>query len=306
MLVSGGVSGTINEILKHNVDEIDYVELDPLLIKLGKKYTSDLDSEKLNIINKDGRLHVKSSDKKYDLIILDLPDPTTAQINRFYTLEFFKETKCILTEKGILSLSLSSSENYLNIEEKKLHSSIYNTLNQVYNNTIIIPGEETFYISSDEKLNYNISEKLNKKNISTKYVNQFYLKSKLTQERINYFLDSLDKNVHLNKDFNPISYYYNFLKWSSMLNQNYVLIGIFFLIIILYFILKLNPFTFSLFTTGFSSSSLELLLIFSFQALYGYVYNQVGIIITFFMIGLATGSFIINTYFNKISKKSLI
>ena len=38
LLVSGGISGTAKEILKYGVSEVDYVELDPLILEFGRKY----------------------------------------------------------------------------------------------------------------------------------------------------------------------------------------------------------------------------------------------------------------------------
>ncbi|MCD4747469.1 MAG: fused MFS/spermidine synthase, partial [Bacteroidales bacterium] len=93
LLISGGISGTINEILKYNVNEIDYVEINPWLIDIGKKYARalDLDNEKINIINKDARLFVKKTTNLYDVVLINLPEPTSAQINRYYTVNFFRQ-----------------------------------------------------------------------------------------------------------------------------------------------------------------------------------------------------------------------
>jgi hypothetical protein len=38
LLVSGGISGTAREILKYGCAQVDYVELDPLILALGKRY----------------------------------------------------------------------------------------------------------------------------------------------------------------------------------------------------------------------------------------------------------------------------
>ena len=38
LLVSGGISGTAREILKYGVRQVDYVELDPLILEFGKRY----------------------------------------------------------------------------------------------------------------------------------------------------------------------------------------------------------------------------------------------------------------------------
>jgi hypothetical protein len=45
---------------------------------------------------------------------------------------------------------------------------------------------------------------------------------------------------------------------------------------------------------GFSSMALELILVFAFQNLYGYLYYQIGLIIALFMVGLAVGGLVSN------------
>ena len=39
-------------------------------------------------------------------MVVDLPEPATGQLNRFYTQEFFQEVRRLLKEGGILSLGL--------------------------------------------------------------------------------------------------------------------------------------------------------------------------------------------------------
>lgn len=60
LLISGGAGGLINEILKHPVKRVDYAELDPLIIKMLKRYSSvltqrELTDPRVNVINLDGR-----------------------------------------------------------------------------------------------------------------------------------------------------------------------------------------------------------------------------------------------------------
>ena len=82
LLISGGISGTTQEILKYHVDRIDYVEINPWIIDIGKRYTSALADKRIHIINQDARLYVKTASQKYDVVLINLPDPTTAQLNR--------------------------------------------------------------------------------------------------------------------------------------------------------------------------------------------------------------------------------
>ena len=79
LLISGGISGTANEILKYPVKRINYIELDPLLPDLGKKYLPEnLADSRINIINADGRSFIRRrriETEKYDVAILDVPPP---------------------------------------------------------------------------------------------------------------------------------------------------------------------------------------------------------------------------------------
>ena len=43
---------------------------------------------------------------RYDVVILDVPDPSTSQLNRFYTREFFAEVRRILVPGGVVSFGL--------------------------------------------------------------------------------------------------------------------------------------------------------------------------------------------------------
>jgi len=305
LLISGGVSGTVNELLKYNVS-IYYVELDPLIVSLGKKYTKNLDDSRVNVINMDGRLFVKGVKKKYDAVIVDLPDPSTAQLNRFYTVEFFREVKEVLNDNGVISLSLSGGANYLSMEARKLNSVLYKSLLEHFENVIIIPGERNFFIASDSRLSYDVVGLIDNRGIETRYVNSFYLKGKLTNDRINYVRRSLILDSKVNKDFNPVSYYYHLLYWMRHFRFNSSLFFIILIGFLVWYISRLSSVGFAIFTSGFAASSLEIVILIGFQILYGYAYHQIAIVITAFMIGLAAGSYYMNKKLKDMGKKELV
>ncbi len=63
---------------------------------------------------------------------------------------------------------------------------------------------------------------------------------------------------------------------------------------------------FTVFTTGFSTMALQIALLFSFQAIYGFIYEIVGLIMAMFMGGLSLGAFLTNRRVkNKASLKTL-
>ena len=293
LLLSGGISGTLEELLKYNPESIDYVEIDPEILKVGKIFGRIPSSKKINLISTDARLYVRNARKKYDVVIVDLPDFSTLQLNRLYTLEFFKEVKRILKKDGIFSTSISSHENYLSPESRKINSILFNTLKKVFKEVIIIPGQETFFIASDSNLTYEIGKRIAERNISTVYVNENYLSGKLTKERIEYVLKSIEKGAGINKDLEPIAYYHFLNLWTSQFNLSVESVLAFFLFLLFLFslFLKLRPISLAIFTTGISASSLELLLLFLFQVAYGYLYSLIGLLTFTFMLGISVGSF---------------
>ena len=193
LLISGGIGETLPELYKYSPRNIDYIELDPALIDMALAEGLLKRGPGLNIINMDGRAWLKKTSKKYDAIIIDLPDPDTFQLNRFYTAEFFRLTRSKLKETGILSFSVNSYENYISSIIKKKLSSIYNTLSQYYRNVIIIPGGSAFFLCSERGLSYDIPAKLSKKSIDTEYI-QYYYYGNVTTDRINQVRNSIRLN----------------------------------------------------------------------------------------------------------------
>ena len=301
LLVSGGISGTIPEILKYDVKDIDYVELNPWIIKLGKTWTGIPDEERVNIIIKDPRIYLKESQKKYDVLLMNLPEPKTAQINRYYTLEFFSLLKQHMLPGSVLSLSLPSTVNYLSDESNQLNSVIHNTLKKVFKNVLIVPGNKNYLLASDINMNIDIPELIEQKGINNIYVNQYYLDVLSLSERSNLIMQQLDPDAPVNKDFKPVCYFQHLKYWMSQFNINYWIPLGFILIIFLLSMIWLKPVLLGIYAGGFAGSSIELLLIMTFQILYGYVYHYTGIIITVFMSGLAIGSL----YREKIMKTSI-
>lgn len=304
LLLGGGASGTVSEVLKYGA-AVDYVEIDPDIIVVGNMFT---DLSGARIYEMDGRKYVKETDVIYDVVIVDVPDPDSAQMNRFYTVEFFEEVKRILEKDGVFSVSLSTSPNYLGTPTRELNSSIYKSLKTVFKNVIIIPGNKNYFLASDTDLTYDIAERIEEMDIPTVYVNKYYLSGTLTEDRISMVLQSTTEDVDINSDFNPEAYYYYLLFWMSQFRSHFL--G--FLVIIVGFVVVLlikiapHPVPFAVFTTGFAGTALEVVLVLGFQILYGYVYSQVGVLITAFLIGLVLGAFYINTRLKKYSLQSFI
>ena len=322
LLIGGGVGGLINEILKHpSLERIDYAELDPLILEVVKKFTvplteTELNDTKVNIKYIDGRLFVKTTSRKYDLVLVGLSNPSDLRVNRLFTKEFFTLVKKRLKEEGILVISLPGSLTYLGEELRNLNACIINTLKEVYPYVRIIPGEFNLFLASiSPEVSFashtQLSQRLKDRNLKVSLLIPAHIEYKLSPRWLNWFLESLEGGTEkINQDFLPIGLFYSLSYWNARFSPYMQkLFKVFETINLRFFFIPLVFFTlvFSLFvfkikksirlsvplcitTTGFAGMIFNLVLIFAFQALYGYVFHWIGLLVTALMAGIAVGS----------------
>lgn len=324
LLLGGGVTGALDEILKHPVDRVDYIELDPTVIDLARQWLPErlktaLSSPRVRVHYLDGRLFVKETEERFDVVIVNLPDPSTALLNRFYTREFFQEVARILKPGGIISLSLSSSPTFLGEDLRMLTASVYRALISVFPDTMVVPGETAYFVASDQEggLTYDyrvLAHRLRDRGVSTWFLTEFQLSEKLLPFRVDMLLSAIGEAgpVEANRDFRPITYYYDTTLWVRQFSP--------WLARIFSYLLQMAVWWFALpagialaaalvtrgrsaryrgislvigvMAIGLAGMAVELVTIFAFQVIRGYVYHQIGILITTFMAGLAAGAWL--------------
>ena len=162
LIIGEAISGLAKHLLKFNVKSVVSVEIDPILSRIVRKYLfapyREIFSDKRFFIhNKDGRRYVKHIIKKnltksepthFDIILLNMPEPSTLYLNRFYTLEFFQDVSKTLTSDGIFVLKITSSENYFQGVVSDYTVSIYNTIKRIFPHIVIAPGVNNFFFAS--------------------------------------------------------------------------------------------------------------------------------------------------------------
>ncbi|MGQ9702440.1 MAG: methyltransferase [bacterium] len=329
LLIGGGMGGAIGEIMKYRtIKRLVYLEIDPKLVEVGRKYIPELnDDNNIKIIINDARFYLKNTIEQFDCIILNLPDPMNAQLNRYYTKEFFKEAKQRLKKNGLFSIRVTTPQDIISPLYSQFLTTIYNTLKEVYKNVLALPVAKTTFISMDYYLDEDIAGLLKKmiaeRKLKTLYVNSYFIDYNLTQERIEYLKMHIKEGKrHLNRDLKPVCYYFNSVIWGGIISQHLRNIFVkffnlnpifYFLPLALVFLLfwKLKPLLYlSVFSIGASEISGEVILIILFQIFYGYIYAWLGAIISFFMLGLTTGTifFLKSMYFKEhpLSKLSYI
>ena len=326
LLIGGGANGSMAEVLKHpTIERIDYVELDPTLIELAKRFFPDQTAPlaadpRVHLHYIDGRLYLRTTRDRFDVIIQNAADPQTAQLNRFYTEEFFRSAREHLAEGGVLALQLRASEDYISPERAEFLRCIDRTLRAVFPYVFTIPGEsmhfaasgQTDVLTDDPQV---LIARLQARKIHTLYIREYFIPFRMSPDRMLQVQQLLRPapDTPVNRDFAPIAYYFDVILWSAQFKGEYhgwfraaahfrfgrvigwplvCLLG-------MAVVLARMPngaqrpraaAVYCIAATGFTLMALEIFLLLGFQAVYGYVYHQLAILIGMFMAGIALGS----------------
>lgn len=320
LIIGSGAGGLINEIIKHPVNKIDYVEIDPIIIDMLRKYPtslteSELKDSRVHVKGADGRFFLKGTPKFYDVILIGLSSQSELSTNRLFTEEFFALARKRLNPKGILAIWLPGSLTYLSKELRDLNYCILNGLKDEYKFVRIIPGDYNIFLSSNDKdiakvSSQLISQRIGQRRIRASLLNPDYINYRLSS----YWLDWFEREAkgatrQINKDLKPLAVFLTMILWDKKFSPafkplleyfsglNILLIFIFVVFLISFLIIAQYKskktriaVVYSIATTGFFAMLTNLILIFAFQTFYGYLYHLIGLLISIFMTGLAFGS----------------
>lgn len=124
VLILGAGSGTdVAAALQHGVQHVDAVEIDPAIILIGRRWHPDrpYSDPRVTIINDDARHYLRTTKKKYDLVVFALIDSLTLQSSfsgvrlesYMFTRESFDDVRDHLTGNGLLVIYNYFRERWL-------------------------------------------------------------------------------------------------------------------------------------------------------------------------------------------------
>jgi len=354
-----------------------------------------LKDPRMHFVYTDGRFFVKTTKEHFDVIFVNLPPPSTAMLNRYYTREFFEEARRILNPGGVVALTIPSAANYIGDIVGNEGGSIFHTVRDVFagrapeaKRYVALSGGDTAYLFASDAPDVVtmdpsvLAKRFTARKVDVPLFSPELFPQTIMQSRVELAWDSFmsRKDVPRNTDLRPVTYYYNLRRWDAAagsklqpvfsvvgrfniglliavvagllaLRLGYALlppryqgvlevvtacvVGVLLLgaaygmlyaaehaiaaaiaavFIILFCVMwvvaairrvrtatcgaQFNYLT-VIAVCGFSSMAFELILVFAFQNLYGFLYYQIGLIIALFMVGLAVGGLVSNLLVRK-------
>lgn len=314
------------EVLKHRgITKLDSIQPDARLAAFTKSLLSPSQpgaagDARFSVFHGDPKAFIKSAGHVfYDVIILSAGEPVNAEMNRFYTVEFFAALKSIMHPSGIFSFAIPSAPDILGERQALLLKSLHMTLRECFKNVLVIPGETARFLAANRPgiLTEDpgvLIERLRSRSIATVHVRDFYLLDCFNSMRLSYVQSILSGTLptRINRDIQPACYLYGLAIWSSQVHprvgrvfsklldpgiQTVIIIGLPAILFLSALVLRVRSGLKAAvaFNTGISGAAVivaEIVLILLFQVRYGTVYEKIALIVSAFMAGMACGSWI--------------
>ena len=115
MLVIGfGSGGAVEIIPRSPSEEVDVIELEPLVIEANRRCAElrrfdPLANERINVVMNDARGALSLTDRQYDIVVSQPSHPWTAGASHLYTREFMELVRDHLTEEGVFLQWMNTS-----------------------------------------------------------------------------------------------------------------------------------------------------------------------------------------------------
>ncbi|PQJ36064.1 spermidine synthase [Salinibacter sp. 10B] len=109
LILGGGDGLAAREVLKYeSVEEVVIVDLDPKMFEIARTHTAltrlndrSLHSPRVRTVAQDAFVFLEETDRRFDVILADLPDPNNVSLARLYSRTFYGLVRTHLTGQGV-------------------------------------------------------------------------------------------------------------------------------------------------------------------------------------------------------------
>jgi spermidine synthase len=167
-----GCGNTLQSIVDYVETEVDIVEINPQVVEANKLFSEVLNHDRVNLIVGEGLDYLRTTDKSYESVIIDIENPAVIHASDIYTKESFEIIYTSLKYDGTLGLWVyrCESDEYYDI--------VYNTLKSVFPHVYKL-NDNNFVASKKEIPNYRryvpITENEEINTINKKALSKIYL-----------------------------------------------------------------------------------------------------------------------------------
>lgn len=319
LLISSHLTGVLEQVLVQPVDRVDTVILDEVIVRTEslnvRRTVRALADPRSTLVTGDPRQYLRMvSDGEYDVILVNLPDPGTLLFNRFYTAQFFRDAARALDEHGVLALSVGEPANYIPPAMGRYLASLDAALSPSFSSRDWYPLDRYVALCGKgdlRRLTGSLADAVaDGRELDLKFMHSGYLDADLSEMRLTAVQRSMDEasgQVRPNLDMTPSSVLYRLLLWQGRTGYAGILSipekrGVWLAFVTGLVLLVFGSFALALKGSGgvrglvllslggFAGIAAETVLMYLYQAGYGFLYSRIALLLAAFMAGMALGA----------------
>jgi spermidine synthase len=307
LLLGGSLSGVGRELARHAPEQVVEVEMDRVMVDMGRRLGAaspvvlDDPGQYLRSVPKDLSL--------FHLILIATPQPTSGQSNRFYTREFLGECRQRLERGGIVALRLELPENSVSPLLALRTASIVEAARAAFPFVRVLRGTSVIVMASPAPLPEDAAPMIarwHQRRLATRLVGPAYLAYLWESDR----RTDLDRRLLAaravpNTDARPVCYQVAAIGWLAKFFPPLLtldprvgvppglLVGLGAAIGAVLVAARRSvrvSRSVQAGLAGFAGMLLETVLLLTYQARSGALYERLGLLLLAFMLGLAAGA----------------
>lgn len=210
LIIGSGGGISTREVLRYPyVKEVTAVDIDPTIMDFGKNLEpivrfneGSLNNPKVQTVIQDGRLFLENSLEKWDVIIIDVPEPTrlNPELGRLFSVEFYHILKEHLEPGGVMNVACSvSSEmpSYYWAVQGTIKAAGFYVLPYHFDYIVEWGQDWGFCLAATKPISKNEVQI----KVSTRYLNEERLNDML---RIPYYLSGSRESKNVQRDYNNL------------------------------------------------------------------------------------------------------
>jgi spermidine synthase len=309
LLIGGSVERIDRQLARHGFDRVDVVEIDATLVEVGRRFLGAGGP----VIVADPREYVRGPGQ-YDVIVLAGNGPTSGQSNRLYTAEFFADCARRLSADGVLGLRLPLAENVVTPQLALRTASVVRALRSALPFVDVLPGSNAVVVASRAKLPGDpatLADRARARRLDARLVTPAYIAYVYQNDRRADLAARIEASAaRPNRDGRPVCYQYAAWLWLTRFFPALVRVdvaaaaepgswplalrwgGPLAIVGLLLLARRRNASrTAALaFAAGLAGMVLETVVLLDYQAKVGALFEQLGLLMMAFMLGLSAGA----------------
>ncbi len=273
------------------------------------------------IVIADPRAFLRTCRERFDLVFVDAPEPTSAQVNRLYTAEFYASVARVLQPSGVLAVKAAGGGVYSGSDVSAMVVSIRRALETAFEHVVATAGDVRFLFAGASMSTLTrdpavVAERLQRYPASAPYARSIRLGYEPARVRRLEKLEAQSDDAITNSDHHPSSYYYGSVVWERVSSQGAPreswltralsavrrvrkaeVLGAIGVLLVAWGLWVRRAtrqtsgtiaYGFAMFVAGFAAMADEMALLLEYQSACGALYQRLAVMSALFLLGTAT------------------